>query len=154
MKSPLALSWHLFAGLLLGAVVAPIAVREWDAYREHAQIKEQLGLPVIRSVGEIVEQAPDYVVITARGEKLRDCRRPAVQAFTLDASGVMSVARIVRVLDGTSTLVPRPLGPFVSGPWKVWPLSGEVVRVRIYVTADCDGVEVRNILAEVSLGGG
>jgi len=145
------LTWHLLAGLLLGGIVAPIILREWDAYRDRVHVQEQRGKPVIRAVGEIVEQTSDYVVIIARGEKLRDCKQPSIQAFTLDASGVMAVARISRITDGSSKLVPRPLGPFVSGPWKVWPLSRDAAKVRIYVLADCDGVEVRNTLAEVSL---
>lgn len=144
------LSWHMLAGVMLGAIVIPLLHTEFAAWRESARITQQRGTPVVRASARVVEQVSDSVVVHITGQKLRDCAIVGLQAFALDRSGVMAAATLTKV-GATAPLVNRPVGPFDAGWWRVWPTGTTAQRVRIYVTHTCAGVDVRSVLAEVDL---
>ena len=144
-------TWHMLAGLLIGALLMPIAYREWDAWRDSSAMLAERGTPVIQSSGRIVERSADSVVVHITGEKLRDCKIVGIQGFSLNLSGVMTAASIVKLTAHLPQLTDRPVGPFDAGFWRIWPVSADARKVRVYVLHACNGVEVRSILAEVAL---
>lgn len=152
-SKPGAFTWHLFAGLIVGAVLIPIVAREWDEWRDESHRQEQIATPVIKTHVEIAGRDAESVTVHITGEKLRPCNFVGLQAYAIDAEGVMTLANISRPDSTSPPPVTRPVGRFDAGLWRIWPLDVRAQSVRVYVVHSCNGVDVRSVFAQVSIRG-
>lgn len=152
-NKPRAFTWHLFAGLIVGAILIPIVAREWDGWRDEVHRQEQISTPVIKTQVEIAGRDAASVTIHVTGEKLRACVFVGLQAFAIDKSGVMTLANIARPDNTGPRPVTRPVGRFDAGLWRIWPLDVDADSVRVYIVHNCDGVDVHSVFAQVAIRG-
>ena len=145
--------WSIILGLLLGGLVIPISWQEWQRFSAEREAEFQRGTPVIESHATIVERGADSLLINVVGHKLRECDFIGLQAYTVDASGVMSIADISRIGPIPARAQNRPVGPFDSGVWRIWPVGASPVSVVVYAMHQCEGIDVRSVFAQVQLDG-
>lgn len=137
--------WTIAVGVLVGLLIAPAGQSWWlAALRYYDEIR-----PVVRMDGWVVSRAPDAVVVTFSGEKLRECVYLRLQAYAVTASGTLEDAYIRRE-DMEARGDTKPLGTFSIGYWRIWPVAG-AKAVRVYVQHDCGGRLVQTRFGELPL---
>jgi hypothetical protein len=142
LSSP-SLPWLLIVALLLGTAIGAVL----DPLRDWLLERYDDAHPVIVMQTRIVSREPGRLVLSVKGEKLRNCQ------YVPTANGAGSVPgepdrdlRITR-LDKPVTGTNRKVGPIAEQKWEVLDVDG-VQAVTIWVSYDCGGRYVVNKFAE------
>lgn len=147
-RATFGMPFTIVLGLSLGAVLVPAGTYFADAIA--AQYDETF--PVVEIRGTLVSVADGEAVISMSGKKNRECTYIGIRAYSLGKDGNLSDAFIARTdtpINGNT----RPVGSFVIGTWRVWPLP-DSRGITVYANHLCGSRIVLTKIADVALPNG
>jgi hypothetical protein len=137
--------------LLVGAVLMLAGIAVTPELIESARDAYDRANPIVRAVGVEVRRGPGEVTVQARFEKLRDCKRVSIEAFSRHSgTGALVRANIERIGSGGQELRNIQPGESTFSSWRIWPVV-DSSAVVVYMSHRCLEREVWTKVVEVKL---